>query len=281
MTPEGMAELVARWVRLYTRDLPYPIAQRRINEIEADVHDHIAHERAHGTSDGRIALGILSRMVRGLAADVSWRGRHARVTTDVRPAGEEAMMKRRTAYRSAARVAIATAVILMVPLVAMQFTDEVAWGPGDFIVMGAVLFGTGLSYELVAGKSGNIAYRAAVGLGLAAAFLLVWLNLAVGVIGSSGNSANLMYMGVLGVGIIGAILARFQPHGMARALLATAFAQGLVAVIALVFRLGSPGSGPLQIVALNGFFVALFVGSAWLFRRAAPQQIPAGAGLQG
>jgi hypothetical protein len=276
-----MAELVARWVRLYTRDLPHPIAQRRINEIEADVHDHIAHERAHGISDRRIALGILSRMVRGLAADVSWRGRHARVTTDVRPAGEEAMMKRRTAYRSAARVAIATAVILMVPLVAMQFTDEVAWGPGDFIVMGAVLFGTGLSYELVAGKSGNIAYRAAVGLGLAAAFLLVWLNLAVGVIGSSGNSANLMYMGVLGVGIIGAILARFQPHGMARALLATAFAQGLVAVIALVFRLGSPGSGPLQIVALNGFFVALFVGSAWLFRRAAPQQIPAGAGLQG
>jgi hypothetical protein len=276
-----MAELVARWVRLYTRDLPDPIAQRRINEIEADVHDHIAHERAHGTSDGRIALGILSRMVRGLAADVSWRGRHARATTDVRSTGEEAMKKRRTAYRSAARVALATAVILMVPLVAMQFTDEVAWGPGDFIVMGAVLFGTGLSYELVAGRSGNIAYRAAVGLGLAAAFLLVWLNLAVGVIGSSGNSANLMYTGVLAVGIIGAILARFQPHGMARALLATAFAQGLVAVIALILRLGSPGSGPLQIVALNGFFVALLVGSAWLFRRAAPQQIPAGAGLQG
>ena len=281
MTPEGMAELVARWVRLYTRDLPDPIAQRRINEIEADVHDHIAHERAHGTSDRRIALGILSRMVRGLAADVSWRGRHAMATSDVRSTGEEAMKKRRTAYRSAARVALATAVILMVPLVAMQFTDEVAWGPGDFIVMGAVLFGTGLSYELVAGRSGNITYRAGVGLGLATAFLLVWLNLAVGVIGSSGNPANLMYIGVLAVGIIGATMARFQPHGMARALLATAFAQGLVAVIALVFRLGSPGSGPLQIVALNGFFVALFVGSAWLFRRAAPQQIPAGAGLQG
>jgi hypothetical protein len=276
-----MAELVARWVRLYTRDLPNPIAQRRINEIEADVHDHIAHERAHGTSDRRIALGILSRMVRGLAADVSWRGRHAMATSDVRSTGEEAMKKRRTAYRSAARVALATAVILMVPLVAMQFTDEVAWGPGDFIVMGAVLFGTGLSYELVAGRSGNITYRAGVGLGLATAFLLVWLNLAVGVIGSSGNPANLMYIGVLAVGIIGATMARFQPYGMARALLATAFAQGLVAVIALVFRLGSPGSGPLQIVALNGFFVALFVGSAWLFRRAAPQQIPAGAGLQG
>ena len=76
MTPERMAELVARWVRLYTRDLPGPIAGRRIEEMDADVRDHIAHERAQGTSDGRIALGILSRMVRGITADASWRGRH-------------------------------------------------------------------------------------------------------------------------------------------------------------------------------------------------------------
>src|SRR5918996_2517901 len=142
-----MAELVARWVRLYTRDLPDPIAQRRINEIEADVHDHIAHERAHGISDRRVALGILSRMVRGLAADVSWRGRHAMATTDVRSTGEEAMKKRRTAYRSAARVALATAVLLMVPLVAMQFTDEVAWAPGGLTAMVPVVSAPGPSYE--------------------------------------------------------------------------------------------------------------------------------------
>jgi hypothetical protein len=43
----------------------------------------------------------------------------------------------------------------------------------------------------------------------------------------------------------------------------------LVAVIALVRRLGSPYSGPLEIVTINGFFVALFVGSAVLFRKAA------------
>jgi hypothetical protein len=50
MTPERMAELVARWVRFYTRDLPAPIAQRRADEIEADLRDHIAHERANGIS---------------------------------------------------------------------------------------------------------------------------------------------------------------------------------------------------------------------------------------
>jgi hypothetical protein len=75
MTPKRMAKLVAWWVRFYTRDLATPIAQRRINEIDADLHDHIAHARAQGTSDRRIALSILSRLARGLTADASWRRR--------------------------------------------------------------------------------------------------------------------------------------------------------------------------------------------------------------
>ncbi|MDQ3659933.1 MAG: hypothetical protein M3454_02495 [Actinomycetota bacterium] len=75
MTPERAAELVARWVRFYTRELPTPIAQRRVDEIGADLHDHFAQERARGTSDRHIALSILSRMARGLIADVSWRRR--------------------------------------------------------------------------------------------------------------------------------------------------------------------------------------------------------------
>ena len=75
MTPERAAELVARWVRFYTRELPTPIARRRVDEIGADLHDHIAQERARGTSDRHIALSILSRMARGLIADVSWRRR--------------------------------------------------------------------------------------------------------------------------------------------------------------------------------------------------------------
>jgi hypothetical protein len=51
------------------------------------------------------------------------------------------------------------------------------------------------------------------------------MNLAVGVIGTEDDPANLMYVGVLAVGIIGAIIARFRPHGMARTLFATALAQ--------------------------------------------------------
>ena len=71
------------------------------------------------------------------------------------------------------------------------------------------------------------------------------------------------------------------PDGMARALFATALAQALVAVIVLIFGLGLPWSPPVEILALNGFFVALFVGSALLFRYAAREQTPAGAGQEG
>jgi len=84
-----------------------------------------------------------------------------------------------------------------------------------------------------------------------------------------------MYCGVLAVGIIGAVIARFQPHGMARALFSTAFAQALVTVIALLAgkHQSSVSSVP-EILILNGFFIALFLGSARLFGNAAREETP-------
>jgi hypothetical protein len=127
-------------------------------------------------------------------------------------------------------------------------------------------------------KTDNTAYRSAVGVALAAALILVWLMGAVGVIGVEGDRADLMYFGVLAVGIIGAIVARFRPHGMARALFAMALAQAAVAVIALLAgKHQSPISSVAEILGLNAIFVALFVASAWLFRQAAREQTPADA----
>lgn len=117
-------------------------------------------------------------------------------------------------------------------------------------------------------RSYRTAYRAAIGVAIAAALILVWLSLGVGIIGADGDRANAMYFGVLAVGVIGAAIARFRPEGMARALFAMAIAQALVAAIALVLGLGYPASPPLELVGLNGMFIALFVGSALLFRRA-------------
>jgi hypothetical protein len=167
------------------------------------------------------------------------------------------------------RIVLATAFILLLPLFAMQFTDEVAWDLIDFAVAGALLIGTGLMYELVTRKASTIVYRFAVGLALAAAFILVWANLAVGLIGSEDEPANLMYIGVLAVGVIGALIARFQPRGMAWALFATALAQALVAGIALTAGMYQyPGSSVSEILNVNGGFIVMWVGSALLFRHA-------------
>lgn len=183
------------------------------------------------------------------------------------------MNTNRTAGSSAVRVVLAAAFILLVPLLAMQFTDEVVWSLSDFVVAGGLLVGTGLMYELAARKGDNVAYRAAVGVAVLAIFLLVWLSLAVGIIGVEGDPADLMYIGVIAVGIIGAIIARFQPHGMALALFAMALAQGLVVVIALIAgRQHSSISSLAEILGVNGLFIALFLGSALLFRYSAQEQ---------
>ena len=179
----------------------------------------------------------------------------------------------RNTYRSVLGVALGTALILLIPLLTAP-----AWTPGDFVRAGVLLFGTGLAFVLVGRGGGNVAYRSAVGIALAAALFLVWVNLSVGIIGEPNEGANLMYMGVLAVGIGGVFVARLRPQEMARALLATSLAQALAGVIALMFGLGA-GSPPgvLGVLILNGFFVLLFSGSALLFRYAGRDRTPAGA----
>ena len=108
-------------------------------------------------------------------------------------------------------------------------------------------------------NGGTVAYRAAAGVAVAAALLLVWMNLAVGLIGNEENPVNLLYAGVLCVGIIGAFVARFQPRPMASALFATAsIAQVLVPVIAIMIWRPPLTSGLVGVVILNTFFVALW-----------------------
>ena len=175
---------------------------------------------------------------------------------------------RRVSRRRIAAWGIA-ALVLLIPLIAMQFTEEVAWSAADFVFAGVLMLGVGVAFEIAVRQSGDPDYRWAVGMSLAAGLLMIWVNGAVGIIGSEDNDANLMYYGVLAVGLVGAIVARFRPRGMALALFATAFAQVAVAVVAWVAELGPPESGSLEIVGLNGFFVALFVGSGLLFRKAA------------
>jgi hypothetical protein len=178
--------------------------------------------------------------------------------------------------RYLALLALATAGVLSIPLLAMQWTDEVVWDAADFITAGVLLMGTGLAYRLATRRAGTLATRGAFALALGTALLLVWANLAVGVIGHPSEPANLLYLGVLAVFLAGSLLARLRPAGMAGAMFATAAAQALVAVAALIFRLGHPVATPLEIIGVNGMFIVLFAGSGLLFAHAAHRE-PAAA----
>ena len=186
MTPERMAELVARWVRFYTRDLPTPIAQRRVDEIDADLRDHIAHERANGLGDRRIARDIASRMIRGLAADVAWRRRQPKVPAQLSNR-EETMKPSKPLYRSALGVALGVAVILSLPAVAMLFTDEVVWSLADFVLVGVLLTVVGIALELAVRKAGNLAI--AIGIGA--------VGVAAAVVGKADDAPGLVLVGIL------------------------------------------------------------------------------------
>lgn len=176
---------------------------------------------------------------------------------------------RRTSYWRIAPWAVA-GVLLLTPLVAMRFTSEVDWDGFDFLVMGALLFAACGAFELAARMTGDWLYRAAVGVAMVSAFLLIWINLAVGIIGSEGNPANLIYGGVLAIGLVGAVFVGGRPRGMARVLAAMALAQVAIAAITLVAGWGSEGENwPRVIVVLNGAFAVFWLVSAGLFRNAA------------
>ena len=74
--------------------------------------------------------------------------------------------------------------ILLLPLIAMQFTDEVDWKLPDFVIMGVLLLGTGLMCELVMRKVKKIKYRVAICGLLLVALFLIWAELAVGIFGT-------------------------------------------------------------------------------------------------
>ena len=154
------------------------------------------------------------------------------------------------------------ALLLALPAIAMQLNASgVDWSAGDFIVMGAMLGVACGACELAARASGNGSYRVAAGIAIGTAFLTVWVNLAVGMIGSEDNSYNQLFGGVLLLALGGSIAARFRPRGMAWAMVAAGIAQAVLGAIGLpVDQRGAIFS---MIFALPWLLAAL------LFRRAA------------
>ena len=136
----------------------------------------------------------------------------------------------------------------LVPVVA-KLAVGLPWTTFDFVLWGAMLLVAAGVCEIALRLSGRLAYRAGVIVAVGTGFLIVWSNLAVGIIGNENNPLNQIFFVVIAVAVVGAGVARFRAKGMAVAMAVTAAAQfgtGLVALmdekivfgIVTVFALG-------------------------------------------
>jgi hypothetical protein len=98
--------------------------------------------------------------------------------------GERNFPVQQPVFKQIAIVMMGAAALLMVPLVAMQFTNEVVWTMSDFVIVGVLLVGTGLLYVLFSRMVKTRGQRLAVGAVLLVLFLLIYVELAVGLFGS-------------------------------------------------------------------------------------------------
>ena len=158
--------------------------------------------------------------------------------------------------------------LLLLPLVA-----GAPWTLSDYFAMGAMFLMAGLAIELALRLSGDIVYRAAAGLAVITVFLLVWVNLAVGFLGSEQNPANAVFVAIPVVALGGAFLAHFRASGLARAMIATAVTQAAIGGIALFAGWGSAGyEGLYEFTMGSSLFTGLWLASAWLFAKSAERQ---------
>lgn len=81
-------------------------------------------------------------------------------------------------------ILVAVTILLLIPLIAMQFTDEVVWKLNDFVVAGVLLYGTGFIIDLVIRKIRSKEHRIALSAGILVVLALIWIELAVGIFGS-------------------------------------------------------------------------------------------------
>ena len=157
------------------------------------------------------------------------------------------------------------AVLLALPGVAMQFSDEVNWTAGDF-VFAAIMFGTiGGLLELAARASVSLAFRVGSAVAVATGFLTIWISLAVGIVGAEDNPQNIVYFGIVGMAICVAVAALGDPRSLARGMHATAAFQGLICLVHVI-------DGIYPAVMIDGFFTMTWITAGALFARAAKER---------
>ncbi len=161
------------------------------------------------------------------------------------------------------------AALLITPAVAMRFTEAVQWTMSDFLFAGIILIGAGVIAELAVRASGAWSYRIGAGLAVLASMLLIWINGAVGIIGSEDHPANLLYLGVVLAAFVGGVVSRFNAGGLSQSMIIAAVIQVVIGVVAVLRGWGEGSENwPQPVIVLSIVFGLIWLASAALFRRA-------------
>lgn len=160
---------------------------------------------------------------------------------------------------------------ILAAAVAMQFDGSgVDWTPGDFVAAAILLGGTGLALELLLRNPRGMPYRLASLLAAGGLLLLVWANLAVGIVGSENDPFNAFYFLAVPLVVLGAILSRLKPSGMAATMALATAVPAILAVAAIILgKHLQPMDSLREVLVANGLFVTLFGASTLLYRQAA------------
>jgi hypothetical protein len=166
--------------------------------------------------------------------------------------------------------AVPTALLITPAAMMVREADGWQWGPFDFVFAAILLYGATGLVDLAIRKRVSTPYRLGAGLAVLAAFLLIWINGAVGVIGNEDNPANLVFIGIIVVALAGSVLARFEARGMARAMLAAFVLNVAVAAAVPIFAWGAgERPGAIGLMMLIGGFALMWGLSSALFAKAA------------
>lgn len=142
------------------------------------------------------------------------------------------------------------AVLLSLPAI-LRFP----WTASDFVLMAVLLGSVGAGIEFLVARGGSVFARLGAIVMVLTAFLTIWVNLAVGMIGSEDNPYNLLFLANLALVLIAGIWVRLEPGAMVKVALLAALVQAALA-------LGGLGSD--QRGAIFSAVFALF----WLFAAA-------------
>ena len=170
--------------------------------------------------------------------------------------------------RHAAYVVLGTLAFLIIPLIATNTVEGFNWDPLDFVFAFVLIAGAGFAFLLLSSIEKNLLYKGAWALTVLTAFLLIWINAAVGLLGGEDNPANLLYGAVLAILFLGTIGTGAKARGMSVVVFLAAVTQLLVPAVAFLIWQPSVTGDLIRVVAISSFFGVLWLGAALLFRRA-------------